>query len=207
MLMALAAGLTLVPAVTVDARAVTAGDLVRGAGGARLGGPAATRVVLRLPAGRRHVALPAAAALALVRRAGVVAHGTDPVSITLRSDTRAAPGCWASTRALAAGEPVTVRDAVPAACGEEAVAIGSVGGEPVVRDAVAAGAPLGRLVPAAVARIAAGTALLLRSTAGPVTIERAVTTMQPGRSGRRVFVRNGDGEVFAAPLAMAEEAR
>lgn len=50
--------------------------------------------------------------------------------------------------------------------------------------------------------IAAGTPLTLRSVAGPVAIERPVTTLQPGRAGRSVFVRDGQGQVFAAPLAM-----
>lgn len=207
MLMALAAGLTLVPAVTVDARSVTAGDLVRTAGGARLGGAAAARVVLRLPAGQRRMTLPAPTAAALVRRAGVIAGGTGAVSITLRAVRRDAEGCWASTRALGPGEPVTVRDVVPAPCGDEAAAIGVESGAPVVRQAVAAGASLGRLVPAPAGRVAPGTGLTLRSVAGPVVIERAVTTMQPGRSGRRVFVRDGEGQVFAAPLALVEDAR
>jgi len=50
-----------------------------------------------------------------------------------------------------------------------------------------------------------GSELTLRSVAGPVAIERPVTTLQPGRSGRSVFVRDGQGQVFAAPLAIGDD--
>lgn len=153
MMMALAAGLTLVPAVSVDARSVTAGDLLTGIDGRRYRGAAAARAVLRLPAGRARMTLPAAAVAAQVRRA---------IGVTPRY----------------VGETVAV----------------------VVRPRPAAARPAGA---APAAPLAAGTTLTLRSVTGPVTIERAVTTLQPGRSGRRVFVRDGAGQVFAAPLVLA----
>ncbi|KQN21431.1 hypothetical protein ASE86_14495 [Sphingomonas sp. Leaf33] len=203
----MAAGLTLVPMVTVDTRDVRVADLVRDADRERLDAATAARVVLRLPAGQRQVTLPGPVAAALIRRAGVVATGTAPVRITIRAVVRGAANCWTSTRSLAVGETITIDDVAPAACNGESVAIGFVGGVPTVRDTVVAGAALGRLVPATAGRVAPGTALTLRSIAGPVTIERSVTTMQAGRSGRRVFVRDGEGQVVAAPLALVEDAR
>ncbi len=51
--------------------------------------------------------------------------------------------------------------------------------------------------------MAAGDKLVLQSRAGPVTIERTVTAVQPGRSGGRLFVRDAEGRIFAA-LYVAE---
>lgn len=66
----------------------------------------------------------------------------------------------------------------------------------LVRHATTLGAP------ALVAHpVAGGTALTLVSSVGPVSVERAVTTLQGARPGRRVFVRDGDGNVFASRLA------
>ncbi|WP_322966385.1 hypothetical protein [Sphingomonas fuzhouensis] len=207
MLVALAAGLTLVPTVTVDARDVRAGDLVRDRSGRPLTGASAKRVVLRLPEGQRRVTLNWAAAAALVRRSGLTVTGNGPVTITRRGAARTAPICWTTRHALVAGQTVTTRDVAPAPCGGAVAAIGGADGQPVVRSAVPAGGLLGRLVPAVPERVAPGTVLTLRSAAGVVAIERPVTTMQSGRSGRRVFVRDAQGQVFAAPLSLHGDAR
>jgi len=53
--------------------------------------------------------------------------------------------------------------------------------------------------------IARGDAMTLEFRTGPVTVARAVTAMQPGFPGRRVFVRDAAGHVFAA--AVGEGAR
>lgn len=210
--MALAAGFMLAPTVTVDTRVVTVGDLVRDARGRRLAGPTAAIVVLRLPSGRYRATLPAPAVAALVKRRlpSLSIGGVGGITIVSRRLGSAPPACWASVRAMQAGEAVTVRDAVPSPCGSTtAVAVFRPGGNtmPIVRDGIPAGASLGRLLPMPADRVMAGAALTLRSVSGPVTIERAVTTLQPGRSGRRVFVRDSEGQVFAAPLALVEELR
>lgn len=158
MLMALAAGLTLVPMVTVDARDVRVGDLVRDGRGLPLRGAAAMPVVLRLPAGQRRVSLPGNAVAMLVRRhvPGLDALAASAVTISRRPSARSPQGCWASARSLAAGEAITERDVTAVACGGEQASVGVEGGAPVLRAAVAAGAPLGRLVPAIAARVAPG---------------------------------------------------
>ncbi|WP_028967828.1 hypothetical protein [Sphingomonas phyllosphaerae] len=48
--------------------------------------------------------------------------------------------------------------------------------------------------------VAPGDALTLIARAGVVTVERRVTALQPARAGGRVFVRDGAGRVFAAPV-------
>lgn len=51
-----------------------------------------------------------------------------------------------------------------------------------------------------------GAALHLISAVGPVRIERPVTALQSSH-GKRVFVRDADGSVFAVRVATAETAR
>lgn len=51
-----------------------------------------------------------------------------------------------------------------------------------------------------------GAALHLTSIAGPVRIDRSVTALQSSH-GKRAFVRDADGTVFAVRVAAAESAR
>lgn len=50
-------------------------------------------------------------------------------------------------------------------------------------------------------KVARGDAMTLIARSGAVTIERQVAAMQSGRAGGRVFVRDAEGRVFAAPVA------
>lgn len=116
------------------------------------------------------------------------------------------PGCFAAARDLPVGTMLVPADLAPAACASGAkrapLRYDQASGVPVTAAAVTAGTYLGHVLPLAGARVEKGDKLTLRSTAGPVTIERAVVAMQPGRSGGRVFVRDSEGKVFAAPLAV-----
>lgn len=49
-----------------------------------------------------------------------------------------------------------------------------------------------------------GDELTLVSTVGPVRIQRRVIAAQPGRSGRRIFVRDEDGQILSIPLSLAD---
>lgn len=212
MLLALTAALTIAPAVTVDRRAVTIGDLVRTADGRPLTGPTAALVALRLRIGQRQVVLPAETLAALVRRRAptLVVTGSGSVTIVARSAAAIRPsGCWRSVRPMAAGATITFGDVAAAPCDISVVTVGRAPGSNALRlsASVPADAPLGRFVPAPTGHVATGTSLTLRSVRGPVAIERPVTTLQPGRSGRSVFVRDGAGQVFAAPLALVEQDR
>ena len=51
-----------------------------------------------------------------------------------------------------------------------------------------------------------GDRLTLISAVGPVRVERQVVALQAGRAGGRVFVRDAEGQVVAAPLAVAASA-
>ncbi len=200
--MALAAGLTLASTAVVHVREVTLGDLLRDTQDRRFAGAQARRVVLRMPARQRRVTLNGPAVAALVRRAAgfdVAVNG----SVTIAFDPPASrtPPCWRSTKPLAAGAVISIRDVAIAPCASDPARIAMRGGLPVVRSAVTAGAMLGRLTPATADRVAAGTAMTLRSVEGPVAIERPVTTLQPGRAGRAVFVTDAQGQVFAVPVA------
>lgn len=115
-------------------------------------------------------------------------------------------GCFAAARDVPAGAALAAADLAPVDCRADAppapLRYDRAGGVPVSAAAIAAGTYLGHVVPLAEGRVAKGETLTLRSTAGPVTIERTVVAMQPGRSGRRVFVRDSEGRIFAAPLAL-----
>jgi hypothetical protein len=119
-------------------------------------------------------------------------------------------GCFAAARDVPAEAPLAAADLVAVACRADAprapLRYDRAGGVPVAAVAIATGTYLGHVAPLADGRVAKGETLTLRSSAGPVTIERAVVAMQPGRSGGRVFVRDSEGKVFAAPLAL-EDAR
>lgn len=116
------------------------------------------------------------------------------------------PTCFAAARDVQAGTALSAADLSPVACQPDAprapLRYDRSGEVPVTSVAVAAGAYLGHVVPLAEHSVKKGDRLTLRSMAGPVTIERAVVAMQSGRSGGRVFVRDSEGKVFAAPLAL-----
>ena len=119
-------------------------------------------------------------------------------------------GCWVAARVIPAGTPLSRRDVDPAPCLADGVAaplrLDRANGMLVAHETIAAGTPLGAFAAPPAAAVGAGTVLTLRSANGPVTVERTVTTLQPGRSGGRVFVRDAAGSVFAARLVLADEA-
>lgn len=172
-----------------------------------------SRVIAMLPRGRDTVTLSRAAVASLVRRSipgfNPVA-GSEDTYITIRTagNTAAAPAdgsCVALSRPLLEGESLSSADVTPALCGRGAPAhlrfdrAGSV-----VRAVgnLAAGTPLGRLALPEAAAIDRGDMLTLVSTVGPVRIERKVVAVQPGRAGGRVFVRDEEGQILAAPLKL-----
>lgn len=126
---------------------------------------------------------------------------------TLLAATAAVPGegaCFAAARDIAPGETIVADDLVAVDCRADAprppVRRDRASGMPVATGAIPAGAYLGRTADAGDRVVAAGAMLTLRSRAGPVTIERPVTALQPGRPGRKLFVRDAEGAVFAVRL-------
>jgi flagella basal body P-ring formation protein FlgA len=117
--------------------------------------------------------------------------------------------CATAARDLPAGAAIAAIDLTPTACRRDAprpaLRYDARNGAVVATAALPAGAYLGRVALFAGARrIAQGEALVLRSSIGPITIERPVTAMQPGRSGERLFVRDAEGNVFPVRLALEE---
>ena len=115
-------------------------------------------------------------------------------------------GCRVTRVDLPAGAVVTTDDVVASACGPSDRAL--FGYDPAVRSVVArhavpAGTPLRAVRTAATAPVQPGQSLVLRTAIGPVTIERAVSAVQPARAGARLFARTQDGAVVAARVAAA----
>lgn len=201
------------PMVEVRSVQLRIGDLVTARGGA-LPARIADLVAARLPHGATALVLPARDVAALVRRRvpGLRVSAPAGEMIRIRATIAALPariggGCFAAAAALPAGAAVKTGDVVAAECrGTLPAAVRyDRDGLAVTRAALPAGAYLGRLATLPRDAIGKGTPLTLRSAAGPVTVERAVTTMQSGRSGARLFVRDGEGKVFAAPLALVDK--
>lgn len=117
-----------------------------------------------------------------------------------------APDCYATAHLVSAGTVLVEGDVTPVECRTEAprpaIRYDRAGGVLVAADALPAGSYLGRLAPLAGEGVAQGAALTLRSRSGPVTIERRVVAMQPGRPGGKLFVRDAGGQVFAVVLEL-----
>lgn len=190
--------------IVLSRPAVTLADVAGPGSLGRLG----AMEIARLPVGRDRLSLSRRAIATLVRRAvpGIVVDGGDARIVTFRyvRETEAgASGCQVTSAAFAAGAAIT-RDKIAAgSCAAETPALryDAARGYLVARRDLPAGSPLGHLVMPPPATVARGDAMTLVSRAGPVTVERAVTALQSGREGRRVFVRDGSGHVFAAPVA------
>ena len=117
--------------------------------------------------------------------------------------------CVATARDIAAGEHISAASLMPVDCSTQTrrmrgVHFDRVSGSLTAREALPAGTYLGRLWASAAPLLPKGARVVLRATSGPAIVEREVTTLQPSRSGRRVFVRDADGNVFAAVLATNE---
>lgn len=170
----------------------------------------ASRVVMRLP---RTMVLPAPKVAALVRRRVPGLRIATPatgsfvrISIRPQVASRRPTNCFAAARAIAAGESLRRGDVETVPCRADAALpkflYEAQSRTPSSAQPIAAGSYLGQLAPLPVAHVAKGQQLTLRSTAGPVTVERSVTALQSAGAARRLFVRDVGGKVFSAPLAI-----
>jgi flagella basal body P-ring formation protein FlgA len=170
----------------------------------------ATRVVARVPSGRSRMTVSRAALARLVQRAvpSLQVEGSETpieVRVALAPLGRAPVPCFALLRAVRADEPLTMEDVGQVACGGDKAAApvryqrrGSVARAAA---ALPEGSYLGRVALPAEKGVDRGEALTLASRVGPVTVERSVVSLQPGRPGRRLFVRDEEGHVIAAAVA------
>lgn len=172
----------------------------------------AAMVVMRMPRGDAAFDMPAERAAALVRRRVPALHPVVVPGSVVRihaakaaGEPRAARGCFAAANAIAPGTTLSAGDVTEAPCRAEVGVRLQYGraGLVVAREAVPAGGYLGRLAALPERTVGKGATLTLRSTSGPVTVERAVVALQPARSGGKLFVRDASGSVFAAPLALS----
>lgn len=204
------------PGVVIDlpGREVRLGDV---AGLAPVAHPGlASRVIASVPRGRTQLSMTREALASLVRRsvpglagrmlagAGSVTFKASPQPVEPKGQLSA---CAATAQPVAQGAALKPADIVAVPCEAEPVVV------PVRFDrragAVRASAPLsagtrlGRLALPGAPDIDKGDKLTLVSAVGPVRVERQVVALQAGRSGGRVFVRDAEGQVLAAPLAVS----
>jgi hypothetical protein len=185
------------------------------------GGAAAERArlgavtVARLPAGRRIVALSRAGLADLVRRStGLLVNAGAEGSLTIRLEntgtTLGASGCWAAAVDIAVGTAMTSEKLTEIPCAVHApvglVRLDRGSGLLRAEAPVAAGTALGRMA-ASSGGIQSGTSMTLTSRSGPVAVSRPVTTLQRGREGRRIFVRDQDGSVMTVRVQPSERSR
>ena len=174
----------------------------------------APRILAVIPAGRTGITLSRAALAALVRRSvpglGVRADAQKaPLAfrVAASADVPARADCVELARPLAAGAPLSDGDLAPAECREEAAS--GLRFDRLDRVAraerdLAAGTYLGRISTAPAVAVDKGDKLTLVATAGPVRVSREVVALQAGRSGGKVFVRDNEGNVTSAPLAVQD---
>jgi hypothetical protein len=126
-------------------------------------------------------------------RLSVIPH--DPLPLT--------GDCYVARTALATGAAISADDVEITPCATQPttrVRYDRAHGVLRAADDIAAGDALGRMIAPSPSVLSAGQSLTLRTEIGPVIIERPVETVQATR-GEAVFVRDGDGHVFAASLA------
>ena len=190
--------------VELTGPAIRIRDVVPGMAGRREGG----MEIARVPAGRRAVTLSRRAVAALVRRAqpGLVVGGDQAGAITFRVAASSAvrnERCFVTLAPVAQGAAIGRADVRQGTCGDGVAPVRYDAGRRaiVATRRLGTGESIGRTLPAAGHDVDRGDGLTLVARSGPVMIERSVTALQPGRNGGRVFVRDGAGHVFAAPVA------
>lgn len=172
----------------------------------------AARTLARLPAGRDNADLLRSALANLLRRAvpAIEAAGGGEGTIRFRISAPARPAvadreCLVLAHPVARGMPLAMDDVRPSACetgkARAPIRFDRSGSLARAADDLPDGAYLGRLLLPLERGVDRGDRLTLRSVVGPVRVEREVVALQPGRPGRRVFVRDQDGETLAAPLS------
>lgn len=190
--------------VTLIDRSIRLADVLPFAKGA-LG----RQIIASVPLGRQEIVLSRVAIGSLVRRAvpgmtiAGLRDGRTTFVVRSRATTSRPGGCTALAASVSSGVLIDSAMIVPATCSkapparlsfDRALAL------PRATTALAAGAYLGRLRAHGDDGMHVGEPLQMVSAIGPVRIVRDVTAMQASR-GRRVFVRDADGQVFSVRRA------
>jgi hypothetical protein len=148
----------------------------------------------------------------LVRRRApaltVALGGADNDAIAIRRERRTAAAaqalCAQALVSISTGEPISTANVATAACAasaptSEALHYDRAANVTRARAPIAAGDDLGRLMVSPPLAADQGERLSLEVRLGAALIERTVEALQPSTGGA-VFVRDGDGQVFSAPL-------
>lgn len=133
------------------------------------------------------------------------------VALAFLADAPASDRCVVTLRDLDAGEHVTLDAVRHVPCRgnnipKEHVSFDRSTRSAIVPRSIPVGTYLGQLWPHKTPILPKGSRMTLRAMSGPAIVEREVVTLQPGRSGERIFVRDDNGNVFAASLHMDESA-
>lgn len=190
--------------VTLDGRAIRVGDVTA------ISGVAGSRIIARIPDGRASVTVSRRAIANLVRRAvpalriAEIPGGSVTFTVARRfAESRYNARCVALEGPVAKGTTIYPAMVHTVPCTpSRTVAIAFDRGTSRVRATVdlPAGSYLGPLGLRPRTGLEQGETATLISAVGPVRIVRSVTAMQTSR-GRRVFVRDADGQIFAVRQA------
>lgn len=188
------------------------GEVLR-IGDIAVGAPESDLIVARIPDRRSSLLLSEEQRRALLRArlpgAHFVLRQKDALLVRRGAASTTVPflggPCYAMRFELPAGQYIS-RDEVAetdctGAAGDRRLRYDRHAAAPVTRAAIPAGAYLGRLRLPDSSPLAAGEKLLLQTRIGAVSVERSVTTLQPGRPGKRLFVRTAEGKLLASRLA------
>jgi flagella basal body P-ring formation protein FlgA len=204
------------PAVAFRGGGVTVADLVRPIEG-RIADPAWRHMlVAKLPKGIAELSSESVARLVRRRLPGAAVRIPSgfltvrferlPANDGVGNASTVVRDCNAAARPLRAGQVLGANDVSSVRCLSgpmpRVVRYDRFNAVTMATDDFPAGTYLGALAPLPAGQIAKGTEMVLRATVGPVTIQRQVTTLQPGQNGKRVFVRDAEGGVTSAPLAI-----
>jgi len=168
-------------------------------------------IIARLPVGQRRVRLTRAQLADLIARAmpGAQVTGETHEAVTIWSENNtpdAVSSCFRLAVRKSAGQLVSREDTEPATCeaGKQTAAIRYERDTGTVEasEDLEAGAYLGHVSLAAAPAVRRGQKIVIGGAVGPVQVQRTVVALQSvTASGQRLFVRDGDGEVFAAKLS------
>lgn len=128
----------------------------------------------------------------------------DPASSERVAGPRA-PRCMKLGRALGVGDTPTAHDLSPVPCGETA-GVAAFRYDATARSLRArrelrSGEILAAVPAPSIPGVAPGQRVWLRSSIGPVRIEREVVALQPAGPGQSLFVQSAGGEVFSVSFA------
>jgi len=117
-------------------------------------------------------------------------------------------GCYATKKEIARGDALEPGLLSVAPCTDMAdppeLSFDRKRGHIIAAEPIAAGTNIGRIwIAQAPAKM--GDELILVARAGPVAVHRQVVALQSARPGRRLFVRDQEGEVFSILFQPGEE--